>query len=51
MLVKFLNNKELLIVVEDSYILSRVKKIVKKGFVKEVRRLYKVDSGVKVWID
>ena len=49
--VEFLDDEELLIVVEDGYILSQVRKMVKKGFAEEVRRLYEVDGGVKGWID
>ena len=55
--VEFLDNEELLAVVEDGYILSRVPAIElisdsrKEIFTKEVRGLYKVDDGVKVWID
>ena len=39
-------------IVKDGYILSRIKrKELKKGFLKDVRRFYKVDNAVKVWID
>jgi len=52
MLVELLDNEELLAVVNDGYILSRIKrKELKKGFLKDVRRFYKVDNIVKVWID
>jgi len=53
-LIEFLDNEELLAVVEDSYLLSGIDKQLirnKDIFVKEVRRLYKTDDGVKVWID
>ena len=50
--VKLLDNEELLAIVKDGYILSRIKgNGPKQGFSKEVRRLYKVDNAVKVWID
>ena len=55
--VKFLDNNELLAVVEDGYILSRVPIIAlisdsRRGiFAKVVRGLYKVDDRVKVWIN
>jgi len=47
--IKLLDNEELLAVIEDGYILSRIKgNRLKQGFSKEVRRLYKVDNIVKV---
>ena len=50
--VEFLDNEELLAVVKDGYILSRIeRKELKKGFLKDVRCFYKVDNAVKVWID
>jgi len=50
--VELLNNEELLAVVKDGYILSRIeRKELKKGFLKDVRRFYEVDNAVKVWID
>ena len=39
-------------IVKDGYILSRIeRKELKKGFLEDVRRFYKVDNAVKVWID
>ena len=50
--VKLLDNEELLVIVKDGYILSRIeRKELKKGFLKDIRRFYKVDNAVKVWID
>jgi len=50
--VELLDNEELLAIVKDGYILSRIKrKELKKGFLKDVRRFYEVDNTVKVWID
>ena len=53
--VEFLDDEELVVVVEDGYILSRADRQVdledRGTFAKEVRRLYKADDGVKVWID
>jgi len=41
-----------LAIVKDGYILSRIeRKELKKGFLEDVRRFYKVDNAVKVWID
>jgi len=52
MSVELLNNEELLAIVKDGYILSGIKrKEPKKGFLKDIRRFYKVDNIVKVWID
>jgi len=52
--IEFLDNEELLAVVEDGYLLSGIgNQLVKDKnvFIEEVRRLYEVDDGVKVWID
>jgi len=50
--VKLFDNEELLAVVKDGYILSGIeRKELKKGFLEDIRRLYKVDNAVKVWID
>ena len=50
--VKLLDNEELLAVVKDGYILSRIeRKELKKGFLEDIRRFYKVDNTIKVWID
>jgi len=50
--VELLDNKELLAVVKDGYILSRIeRKELKKGFLEDIRRFYKVDNTIKVWID
>ena len=50
--VELLDNEELLAIVKDGYILSRIKKKeLKKGFLEDVRRFYEVDNAVKVWID
>ena len=50
--VELLDDEELLAVVKDGYILSRIeRKELKKGFLEDVRRLYEVDDTVKVWID
>jgi len=47
--IKLLDNEELLAVIKDGYILSRIKgNRLKQGFLKKVRRLYKVDNVVKV---
>ena len=50
--VKFLDNKELVIVVKNGYILSKANRQVdledRGTFIKEVRRLYKADNKVKV---
>ena len=52
MLVELLNNEKLLAIVKDGYILSGIeRKELKKGFLEDVRRFYKVDNVVKVWID
>ena len=50
--VELLDDEELLAIVKDGYILSRIeRKELKKGFLKDIRRFYKVDNAVKVWID
>jgi len=50
--VELLDDEELLAVVKDGYILSGIeRKEPKKGFLKDIRRLYEVDDVVKVWID
>ena len=52
--IEFLDDEELLAVVEDSYLFSGIDKQPirnKDIFAKEVRRLYETDDGVKVWID
>jgi len=50
--VELLDNEELLAVVKDGYILSRIeRKELKKGFLEDVRRFYEVDNIIKVWID
>jgi len=47
--VKLLDNEEILAIVKNSYILSRIeRKELKKGFLKDIRRFYKVDNTVKV---
>ena len=47
--VELLNNEELLAVIKDGYILSGIeRKELKKGFLKDIRRFYKVDNTVKV---
>jgi len=49
MLVELLDNEELLAIVKDSYILSGIeRKELKKGFLEDVRRFYKVDNAIKV---
>ena len=53
-LIEFLDDEELLAVVEDSYLLSGINNQPvkdKNAFIEEVRRLCKADDGVKVWID
>jgi len=52
--IEFLDNEELLAVVEDGYLLSGIDNQPvkdKNAFTEEVRRLYEADDGVKVWID
>jgi len=50
--VELLDNKELLAIVKDGYILSGIeRKELKKGFLEDVRRFYEVDNTVKIWID
>ena len=47
--VELLDNEELLAIVKDGYILSRIeRKELKKGFLEDVRRFYEVDNTVKV---
>jgi len=52
--IEFLDNKELLAIVEDGHLLSRIGNQPvkdKNTFIEKVRRLYKTDNKVKVWID
>jgi hypothetical protein len=49
--VKLLDNKELLAVVEDGYLLSRIGEDKGRVSLQDVRRLYEVEDAVKVWID
>jgi len=47
--VELLDNEELLAIVKDGYILSRIeRKELKKGFLEDVRRFYEVDNTIKV---
>jgi len=47
--VELLDNEELLAIVKDGYILSRIeRKELKKGFLEDVRRFYEVDNAIKV---
>ena len=49
--VELLDNEELLAVVKDGYILSRIEEDQGPVSLQEVRRLYEADNAVKVWID
>ena len=53
--VEFLDDEELVVVIEDGYLLSGAHRQVESQFrgifANEVRRLYEADGGVKVWID
>ena len=47
--VELHDNEELLAIVKDGYILSRLeRKELKKGFLEDVRRFYEVDNTIKV---
>jgi len=50
--VELLDDEELLAVVKDGYILSRIeRKELKKGFLEDIRRFYEVDNVINIWID
>jgi hypothetical protein len=49
--VELLDDKELLAVVEDGYLLSGIGKDKGRVSPQDVRRLYEVEDAVKVWID
>jgi hypothetical protein len=49
--VELLDNKELLAVVEDGYLLSGIGEDKGRVSLQDVRRLYEVEDVVKVWID
>jgi hypothetical protein len=49
--VELLDNKELLAVVEDGYLLSGIGEDKGRVSPQDVRRLYEVEDAVKVWID
>jgi hypothetical protein len=49
--VELLDNKELLAVVEDSYLLSRIGEDKGRVSLQDIRRLYEVEDTIKVWID
>jgi len=45
--VELLDNEELLAIVKDGYILSGIeRKELKKGFLEDVRRFYKVEDNI-----
>jgi len=52
--VEFLDNEEVLAVVGDGYILSGIGRMsieYAELFIEDIRRLYKADDRVKVWIN
>jgi hypothetical protein len=49
--VELLDDKELLAVVEDGYLLSGIGEDKGRVSLQDVRRLYEVEDVVKVWID
>jgi hypothetical protein len=49
--VELLDNKELLAIVEDGYLLSGIGEDKGRVSPQDIRRLYEVEDAVKVWID
>jgi len=52
--IEFLDNEELLAVVEDGYVLIGMTEQEienRQTFAEEVRHLYEANNGVRVWID